>query len=77
MDLQLPDLDGVEAARLIREQSLTPRVPIIALTADATAEDRERCLRAGMNDHLSKPLRRADLERMLRRWCGGPLSEGD
>ncbi len=68
MDLQLPDLDGTEAARRIREHAR--RVPIIALTADATAEDRERCINAGMNDHLSKPLRRADLERMLRRWCG-------
>lgn len=69
MDLQLPDVDGVEATRRIRNHAPTRHVPIIALTADASREDRERCLDAGMNDHLSKPLRRTDLERALRRWC--------
>lgn len=69
MDLQLPDLDGVEATRRIRSCERTRSIPIIALTADASREDRARCLSAGMNDHLSKPLRRADLERALARWC--------
>ena len=69
MDLQLPDVDGVEATRRIRHHEPTRDVPIIALTADVSREDRARCLAAGMNDHLSKPLRRADLEKALRRWC--------
>lgn len=69
MDLQLPDVDGVEATRRIRRHELTRDVPIIALTADVSREDRARCLAAGMNDHLSKPLRRAELEKALRRWC--------
>lgn len=70
MDLQLPDLDGVETTRRIRRHEPTREVPIIALTADASREDRARCLNAGMNDHLSKPLRRNELERALHRWCG-------
>jgi signal transduction histidine kinase/ActR/RegA family two-component response regulator len=77
MDLQLPDVDGVEATRRIRSHELTRFVPIIALTADASREDRARCLGAGMNDHLSKPLRRADLERALQRWCRGARLESE
>lgn len=75
MDLQLPDLDGVEATRRIRSHGPTRNVPIIALTADVSREDRARCLSAGMNDHLSKPLRRAELERALRQWCRKPELE--
>ena len=63
MDLQMPDMGGLEAPRLIREKEApAPRpLPIIALTANAFEEDREKCLAAGMNGFVTKPMRRADL----------------
>ncbi|MCK7578832.1 MAG: PAS domain S-box protein [Chromatiales bacterium] len=66
MDVQMPVMDGLSAARAIRVRH--PRLPIIALTAAALSEDRERCLAAGMNDHLSKPIVLASLIEVLRRW---------
>jgi len=71
MDLQMPVLDGYGATAKIRaweaERGL-PRMPIIALTADAFAEDRVRCISAGMDDFLSKPVDRETLAATLRRW---------
>jgi CheY-like chemotaxis protein len=71
MDLQMPVMDGVEAAGKIREfEKLHPECPpccIIALTADAMSGDRQRCLDAGMNDYLSKPIRRPELANALDR----------
>ncbi|QXH58292.1 response regulator [Pseudomonas maumuensis] len=78
MDCRLPQVDGYEATRRIR---LLPRgegLPIIALTASALQGDRERCLAAGMNDYLSKPFKRSDLQRILRRWLPGQaVATGD
>jgi len=56
MDMQMPVLNGVEATRAIRADSLNSATPILALTANAFDEDREICLKAGMNDHIAKPI---------------------
>ncbi|MFJ4155696.1 ATP-binding protein [Pseudomonas sp. NPDC089752] len=71
MDCRLPQVDGYEATRRIRLLPNGGQLPIIALTANALQGDRERCLAAGMNDYLSKPFRRTDLQRVLQRWLPG------
>ncbi len=70
MDCQMPEMDGFEATRAIRdrEQTAGRRTPIVALTANAMSEDRERCLQAGMDDYITKPYSVADFERTLQRW---------
>ncbi|WP_221067147.1 PAS domain-containing hybrid sensor histidine kinase/response regulator [Methylomagnum ishizawai] len=69
MDVQMPVMDGLESARAIRAMpGPKSRIPIIALTADASAESREACLAAGMNDFISKPARRDRLLATLARW---------
>jgi CheY-like chemotaxis protein len=73
MDVQMPQMDGLSAAREIRnreERNGRSRVPIIALTADAMQADRERCLDAGMDDYLPKPVRSAELYAALERLPG-------
>jgi signal transduction histidine kinase/CheY-like chemotaxis protein/HPt (histidine-containing phosphotransfer) domain-containing protein len=81
MDLQMPGMDGLSATRQIRaagSKVLNPEIPIIALTANAMAGDRERCVEAGMNDYLSKPIHIEALERTLKQWLpkgkGAPKS---
>jgi two-component system, sensor histidine kinase and response regulator len=68
MDIQMPEMDGVEATRLIRLQIGSERLPIIALTAHASARERERCLDAGMDDLVSKPFDPDVLRTALDRW---------
>jgi CheY-like chemotaxis protein/HPt (histidine-containing phosphotransfer) domain-containing protein len=81
MDCMMPDMDGFETTRAIREHEAaagTPRVPIVALTASVLAGERERCLEAGMDDYLTKPLGQERLEAMLARWirrAGPPPAE--
>jgi PAS domain S-box-containing protein len=72
MDCEMPEMDGWEATRRIREPLngvSNPRIPIIALTADAMPEDRDKCIRAGMNDYLAKPIEPKQLAAMLRKWA--------
>ncbi len=70
MDCQMPVLDGYEASRIIRskEAGSDRHIPILAITANAMAEDRERCLQAGMDDYLSKPIRYELLLSAMERW---------
>ncbi len=69
MDVQMPVMDGLDATRHIRSLGDYASLPIIALTADAMVGDRERCLEAGMNDYLTKPLRREELMRVVRSYA--------
>ena len=75
MDCQMPELDGFEATQRLRDPAsgvLNPRVPVVALTANAMVGDRERCLAAGMDDYLPKPVQMAALLAVLAKW--GPTS---
>ena len=81
MDIFMPQLDGIEAARAIKSLyaesgCLFAAPPIVALTANAFAEDRQRYLAAGMDDYIAKPFDRANLEAVLLRWLG-PRPDGD
>lgn len=70
MDVQMPGMDGLETTRAIRALPGAADIPIIAITAHAMASDRDRCLAAGMNDYLSKPLNPNALLDTLLRWRG-------
>jgi two-component system sensor histidine kinase/response regulator len=71
MDMQMPVMDGIEATRIIRSDSRFEDLPIIAMTANAMAADRDKCLEAGMNDHIAKPIDPEDLFRVLVHWTKG------
>ena len=80
MDCQMPGMDGFEATSYIRSVEAAQlatggklrRTPIVALTANALSGDRERCISAGMDDHLGKPFTRAQLHATVARWLGRP-----
>ncbi len=69
MDIQMPEMDGLEATRRIRAARSMNDLPILALTAHVTAGERQRCLDAGMNDHITKPMVLAELGVKLQRWA--------
>ncbi len=71
LDVQMPEMDGFQAARLIRDPASNVRdhdVTIVAMTAHAMKGDREKCLEAGMDDYLSKPVQPAELAKILKQW---------
>lgn len=71
MDIQMPEMDGLEATRKIRSSTsdcINPDIPIIAFTAHTLKEDRDLCMKAGMNDFMSKPLSHDALSSLLHRW---------
>ena len=72
MDVQMPEMDGLEAARTMRYQEAQTggRIPIIAMTGQEMPGDRERCIEAGMDDYLAKPLRAQELSEKISQWTG-------
>ena len=71
MDMMMPVMDGLEATRHIRAAETGRRTPIIAMTANAMATDRDRCLAAGMDDYISKPIKASELQQMLQQYATG------
>jgi signal transduction histidine kinase/HPt (histidine-containing phosphotransfer) domain-containing protein len=81
MDVMMPEMDGLEATRMLRKRQLTgghahyqSRIIVCAMTAHAMAGDREKCIAAGMDDYLAKPVRPKDVRDMLERWAGKVMS---
>ncbi|WP_277962438.1 response regulator [Pseudomonas sp. RIT-To-2] len=72
MDCNMPVMDGYEASRRIRQSGRWPQMPIVALTANAMPEERERCRAAGMSDYLAKPFRREELVTLIDHWVPIP-----
>ncbi len=70
MDIQMPVMDGLEAARVIRQTFSARQLPIIAMTAHAMTGDREKSINAGMNDHITKPLVLKDMFETIDRCIG-------
>jgi len=77
MDLQMPVMDGFEATKRLRADPRYNSLPIVAMTANAMAGDRERCLAAGMNDHISKPIDLNQLFSILRYWLQVDIEEDE
>jgi CheY-like chemotaxis protein len=77
MDVQMPQMDGLEATAAIRrrEKASGTRIPIIAMTAHAMADDRERCLAAGMDSYVSKPIDIHTLLETIEQWCPRSVAE--
>ncbi|MBE9001721.1 MULTISPECIES: response regulator [unclassified Nostoc] len=74
LDILLPGLSGIDVVRHLKQEPLTSKIPVIAVTALATTEDRERILKAGFDDYISKPYMIEDLEAIIRRVLAGKFS---
>ena len=78
LDVQMPEMDGLEATRKIHQRwSEDQRPRIIAMTGNALLGDREKCLEAGMDDYISKPVRIRELQSVLERWAGRIVKKSD
>jgi polar amino acid transport system substrate-binding protein len=77
MDIQMPEMDGFEATKLIRKNERFKQLPIIAMTANAMKGDREKCIAAGMNDYISKPIDTIQLFTCLRSWINNPAQAAE
>ncbi|MBP0613685.1 response regulator [Chryseobacterium sp. cx-311] len=77
MDIQMPNLNGLEATKKIRLLERDVEIPIIALTAGGLPGEKERCLQAGMSDFLTKPLLKQSLSDMIRKWFGKEMDKGN
>jgi signal transduction histidine kinase/HPt (histidine-containing phosphotransfer) domain-containing protein len=82
MDVMMPEMDGLEATRLLRKRQMIggytnyqQRIVVVAMTAHAMQGDREKCIAAGMDDYLAKPVRPKDVREMIERWGGKVLAE--
>jgi CheY-like chemotaxis protein len=75
MDIQMPNMNGLEATTEIRAAGVTS--PIIAVTASALKQDMDKCYQAGMDDYLTKPFKKTDLEPLLEKWIGARSSQPD
>ncbi|MBB5206072.1 PAS domain S-box-containing protein [Inhella inkyongensis] len=73
MDMQMPVMDGLTATRRLRTDARWQQLPVLAMTANARSEDRELCMDAGMNEHLSKPIDPTALMEALQRWLPAPV----
>ncbi|HTY56972.1 MAG TPA: response regulator, partial [Candidatus Binataceae bacterium] len=75
MDIMMPEMDGYETMKLIRKDPTKDRLPVIAVTAKALKEDRERCMNAGASDYLAKPINEAQLIDLIGIWTGGSQTQ--
>lgn len=76
MDIQMPVMDGLSATRAIRSELNMPDIPIVAMTAHALEEERERCVEAGMDDHISKPIDARDVKNKIVKWAKPTSTSG-
>ena len=70
MDIQMPEMNGCEATENIRKQDQRQSVPIVALTAGNVLSEKEKCLNAGMNDYVVKPIKEENIIDILSKWLG-------
>ncbi|MEN9867128.1 MAG: hypothetical protein RL748_2718, partial [Pseudomonadota bacterium] len=73
MDVQMPVMDGHEAAQLLRRDSRFNHLPVVAMTAHAMLEERNRCVASGMNDHIAKPINPTEFYQKIAQWCADKL----